>query len=201
MPIYPPGRWTMKITPWSIGLLLILPCGLFAAQQGNQPAMQQPSSSSLVDAARRTRELKKEQPKPVRVWNDDNVPKTDGVSVVGQMPAPEAASAPASGNNPSAAPARAPENLTGVAAELNSAKEQLKSLQTDLDILQRKSTLDEQMYLSKPEYQNDKEAAAGLKSEQDNVAALQAEIVEQQKKVDELQAKLAASAPPPPGSN
>ncbi len=187
----------MKIACWSIGLLLILPFGLSAAQQGDQPATQQASSSSLVDAARRTREQKKEQPKAVRVWNDDNVPKTDGVSVVGQTPAPEGVSSSTGGNNPSAAPAPAPapENLTGVAAELNSAKEQLKSLQTDLDIFQRKYTLDEQMYLSKPEYENDKEAAAALKSEQDRVAALQAEIVEQQKKVDELQAKLSASAP------
>jgi hypothetical protein len=185
----------MKIARWSIGLLLILPFGLPAGQQGDQPTTQQPSSSSLVDAARRSRELKKEQPKAVRVWNDDNVPKTDGVSVVGQTPAPAGASASAGGNNPGAAPAPVPENLTGVAAELDAAKEHLKSLQTDLDILQRKSALDEQMYLSKPEYENDKEAAAGLKSEQDKVAALQAEIVEEQKKVDQLQAKLSASAP------
>jgi hypothetical protein len=185
----------MKIACCSIGLLLILPFGLSAAQQGDQPATQQASSSSLVDAARRTREQKKEQPKAVRVWNDDNLPKTEGVSVVGQTPAPEGVSASTGGNNPSVAPTSAPENLTGVAAELNSAKEHLKSLQTDLDIFQRKCTLDEQMYLSKPEYENDKEAAAALKSEQDRVAALQAEIVEQQKKVDELQAKLSASAP------
>jgi hypothetical protein len=185
----------MKIARWSIGLLLILPFGLSAAQQGDQPATQQASSSSLVDAARRTREQKKEQPKAVRVWNDDNVPKTDGVSVVGQTPAPEGASASAGGNNPGAAPAPAPENLTGVAAELNAAKEHLKSLQTDLDIFQRKYTLDEQMYLSKPEYENDKEAAAQLKGEQDRVAALQAEIVEEQKKVDQLQAKLSGSPP------
>jgi hypothetical protein len=187
----------MKKTCWSIGLLLVLPFGLSAAQQGDQPTTQQASSSSLVDAARRTREQKKEQPKAVREWNDDNVPKTDGVSVVGQTQAPEGSNASQSGNNPGAAPAPVRENLTGVAAELATAKERLKSLQTDLDILQRKSALDEQMYLSKPEYENDKEAAAALKSEQDKVTALQAEVVEQQKKVDELQAKLSASAPAP----
>src|SRR6202050_3103691 len=147
MPICPLGRWTMKITLWSIVLLLILPFGLSAAQQGDQPATQQGSRSSLVDAARRTREQKKEQPKAVRVWNDDNLPKTDGVSVVGQTPAPEGVSASTGGNNPRAAPTSAPENLTGVAAALNSAKEHLKSLQTDLDIFQPKYTLDEQMYL------------------------------------------------------
>jgi hypothetical protein len=185
----------MKIVRWSIGLLLILPFALSAAQQGNQQSTQQPTSTALVDAARRTREQKKEQPKPVRVWNDDDVPKNNGVSVVGQTS--EGASAATGGNNPGAAPAPVTENLTGVAAELATAKEHLKSLQTDLDILQRKSALDEQMYLSKPEYQNDKEAAAGLKGEQDKVAALQAEIVEEQKKVDQLQAKLSASAPAP----
>ncbi|MGB8541706.1 MAG: hypothetical protein WCD49_08730 [Candidatus Acidiferrales bacterium] len=185
----------MKIARWSIGLLLILPLGLSAGQQGDQPSTQQPTNNSLVDAARRAREQKRDQPKAVHVWNDDNVPKTNGVSVVGQTPGPEATSASADGSNPGAAPAPIQENLTGIAAQLNSAKEHLKSLQTDLDILQRKSALDEQVYLSKPEYENDKEAAAGLKSEKDKVAALQAEVVEEQKKVDELQAKLSASAP------
>jgi hypothetical protein len=194
----------MKITRWSIGLLLILPFGLSAAQQGDQPATQQASSSSLVDAARHTREQKKEQPKAVRVWNDDNVPKTDGVSVVGQTTtsanAGASASTPANptadGQNP-AAQAPAPENLAAVTADLATAKERLKSLQTDLDILQRKNALDEQMYLSKPEYENDKAGAAQLKSEQSQIAALQTEIVEAQKKVDQLQAKLSASAPSP----
>ena|ERR1700683_5319020 len=204
MPICPLGRWTMKITLWSIVLLLILPFGLSAAQQGDQPATQQGSRSSLVDAARRTREQKKEQPKAVRVWNDDNVPKTDGVSVVGQTAtsanAGTSANTPANptadGQNP-AAQAPAPENLAAVTADLETAKERLKSLQTDLDILQRKNTLDEQMYLSKPEYENDKEGAAQLKSEQNQITALQTEIVEAQKKVDQLQAKLSASATTP----
>ena len=38
-------------------------------------------------------------------------------------------------------------------AELAAAKEHLQSLQTDLDILQRTHTLDEQMYLGKPEHE------------------------------------------------
>src|SRR6202034_2802044 len=205
MPICPWGDGTMKIARWSIGLLLILPFGLSAAQQGDQQSTQQPANNSLVDAARRTREQKKEQPKAVHVWNDDNVPKTVGVSVVGQTPAAESASGPAStaanstasGQNPAAAAAApAPEDLAAVTAELTSAKDHLKSLQTDLDILQRKNTLDEQMYLSKPEHENDKEGAALLKGEQDQITALQTEIVEAPKKVDELQAKLSASTPP-----
>jgi len=191
----------MKIVRWTAGLLLILPFGVCAAQQGDQQSTQQPAGSSLVDAARRAREQKKDQPKAVRVWNDDNVPKTDGVSVVGQISTSESASASAnsaanstaSGQNPSAAQAPAPENLAAVTADLEAAKEHLKSLQTDLDILQRKYGLDEQMYLSKPEHENDREGAAQLKGEQNQIAALQAEIVEAQKKVDQLQAKLSGS--------
>lgn len=190
----------MKIARWSVGLFLILPFGVCAAQQGDQQSTQQPAGNSLVDAARRAREQKKDQPKAVRVWTDDNVPKTDGVSVVGQTSTSEsagasantAANSPAGGQNP-AAQAPAPANLAVVTADLEAAKEHLKSLQTDLDILQRKYALDEQMYLSKPEHENDKEGAAQLKIEQNQIAALQAEIVEAQKKVDQLQGKLSGS--------
>jgi|ERR1700693_1004709 len=193
----------MKIARWSIGLLLVLPLGLSAAQQGDQQSTPQPPASSLAEASRHAREQKKDQAKAVHVWNDDNLPKTEGVSVVGQTPAAEnlnasgnaPVTATAGSDNSAAAPAPAPENLAAVTSELNAAKEHLQSIQKDLDILQRKYGLDEQTYLSKPEHQNDREGAAQLKGEQNQIAALQAEIVEAQKKVDLLQSKLSGSGP------
>jgi hypothetical protein len=187
----------MKIARWSIGLLLVLPLGLSAAQQGDQQSTPQPAASSLAEASRHAREQKKDQAKAVHVWNDDNLPKAEGVNVVGQTSVAENASGGATavsgGANPAAAPAPSAENLAAVTAELTTAKEHLQSLQTDLNILQRKYGLDEQMYLSKPEYKNDREGAAQLKNEQTQIAALQAEVVEAQKKVDLLQSKLSGS--------
>jgi hypothetical protein len=186
----------MKIVRWSIGLLLVIPLGLSAAQQGDQQSSAQPAVSSLAEASRHAREQKKDQAKAVHVWNDDNLPKAEGVSVVGQTPTASGnASATAGSDNSAAAPAPAPENLAAVTSELNAAKEHLQSIQRDLDILQRKYGLDEQMYLSKPEHQNDREGAAQLKGEQNQIAALQAEIVEAQKKVDLLQSRLSGSGP------
>ena len=186
----------MKIARWSIGLLLVLPLGLSAAQQGDQQSTQQPAANSVVEASRRAREQKKDQAKAGHVWNDDNLPKAEPVSVVGQTPAAENASAgtaaPSGGASPAAAaPGPSAADLAAVTAELTASKERLQSIQKDLDILQRKYGLDEQTYLSKPEYKNDREGAAQLKSEQNQIAALQAEIVEAQKKVDLLQSKLA----------
>jgi hypothetical protein len=189
----------MKIARWSVGLLLVLPLGLSAAQQGDQQSTPQPAASSLAEASRHAREQKKDQAKAVHVWNDDNLPKTEVVSVVGQTPVADnpsaVAAAPSGVASPAAAPAPSAENLAAVTAELSTAKEHLQSIQKDLDILQRKYGLDEQTYLSKPEYKNNREGAAQLKGEQNQIAALQAEIVEAQKKVDLLQSKLSASAP------
>jgi hypothetical protein len=186
----------MKI---AIGLFLLLPLGLSAAQQGDQQSTQQPAANSVVEASRHAREQKKDQAKAVHVWNDDNLPKAAEVSVVGQTPVADnpsgSATAPSGGTSPAAPPAPSATDLAAVTAELTTAKEHLQSIQKDLDILQRKYGLDEQTYLSKPEYKNDREGAAQLKSEENQIAALQAEIVEAQKKVDLLQSKLAGSAP------
>ena len=204
----------MKIALWGLGILLVMPLGVVAAQQ-------QSTADPVVEAARRTREEKKDQAKAPRVWNNDDIPKTNGVSVVGETPAASAGSSTgdaANGASPTTAAAATPgaaqngaaagaapgtgtgtvaENLAAITAELNAAKEHLKSLQTDLDILQRKFTLDQQMYLGKPEHENDKAGAEQIQDEQDQISAKQLEVADAQAKVDELQAKQAALAPPP----
>lgn len=187
----------MKIARWGIWLLLILPSGNAAGQQVDQQTTPQPANSSLAEVSRRARDQKKDPTKSTHVWNDDNIPKTQGVSVVGQTSGVVPPAATLSGQATAGGPAQpaASENPTAINADLTDAKEHLQSLKTDLDIAQRKYGLDEQMYLSKPEHENDREGAAQLKSEQSQITALQAEVAEAQKKVDELQAKLTKSAP------
>ena len=184
----------MKIALWGLGILLVMPLGAVA---GQEQSTQQSQADPVAEAARRAREQKKDQAKATHVWNDENIPKTNGVSVVGE----DSAAGVGAGTNGAAAAVAGPgapaENAATVSAELNSAKEHLKSLQTDLDILQRKYVLDQQMYLSKPEHENDKEGAAQMQDEEDQIAAKQQEVADAQKKVDELQAKLTALTPAP----
>jgi hypothetical protein len=209
----------MKIARWGLGILLVMPLGVVAGQQqSSQQATQQAPADPVAEAARRAREQKKDEAKTPHVWSNDDIPKTNGVSVVGETPAAGAGASAgdaANGANPAAAPAVAPngdgaaaapgqpaasEKTGAIAAELVTAKEQLKSLQTDLDIAQRKYGLDQQTYLSNPQHQDDVAGASQLKDEEDQIAAKQQEITDSQKKVDEIQARLtaAASAPTPP---
>jgi hypothetical protein len=196
----------MRVGRWVLLTLVLSPLGTAAAQQ--QQASQQPAQQedSLAAAARRTRDQKKDQAKPKKIYDNDNLPATPGgVNVVGQTESesgtssagtaePNAAS-PAGGNGGGGVGAtdsvsNAAKNKAAISAELSAAKEQLQNLKNDLDILQRKFTLDQQTYYSKPDYSSDKEGAAKLKDERNEIEAKQQEVADAQKKVDELQSNL-----------
>jgi hypothetical protein len=202
----------MKIARLSLGVLLILPVGFAAGQSQTPPPPPQQqdaqsSSTSLAEAAKRAREAKKDDQKPARVWDNDTVPKAGAqISVVGEAPAgadagSSAASAAADGSANAAAPAKSSaksggQDQSALKSQIANAKEKLSTIKTDLDLLQRTNTLDSQMYYGKPDYSSDKEGAAKLKDEQDQIAAKQQEMDDQQTKIDELEAELAKIAPP-----
>jgi chromosome segregation ATPase len=80
-------------------IILIPATSGLCQQQGQQtstPAAQPPTKQedSLAAAARRSREQKKEASKPVKVFDNDNIPTHGGISTVGNISAPEAANAP-----------------------------------------------------------------------------------------------------------
>ncbi len=211
----------MKIAKLGLVGLLAWAPGVAAAQQQSSQSSQstqtqssdQKQDDSLAAAARRAREQKKETPKPAKVWDNENIPsKPDGISVIGESssgsgnadqsatPAATASNAPNAAKD-SAAEAREKAELT---AELAEAKEHLASLTTDLDILTRKYGLDQQMFYTKPDYASDRDGAAKLKAEEDDMAAKKEEIEAAQKKIDELTAKLnqsASSSDTKPASN
>jgi hypothetical protein len=206
----------MKIAHWGLGILLVMPMGI-AAGQAQPPAQEAPApapTDSLAAAAKQAREAKKDQGKPARVWDDDTVPKSnDAISVVGRTPADDSNNAAAAAGD--AANAAAPAdgaaagagNRGALETSIQNAKEKLATVKVDLDLLQRTYTLDSQMYYIKPDYASDTDGAAKLKGEQDQIAAKQQEMDEQQKKIDDLEAELsklpAAATPPatPPSDN
>ena len=184
----------MRIVRWGLAILLVLPAGIAAAQQDQQP-------QTLAEAARLAREQKKDQPKATHYWDNDTVPKTPNeVSVVGQASAATAtgeekdANSPAAGAPASDAGAAKGSSDSAAQSELNDAKERLKNLTADLDLVTRQNDLDRRTYYGKPDYSSDTDGADKLKREETEIEAKKQEVAEAQKKVDELQAKL---GPPP----
>ena len=189
----------MKIAHWSLGILLVMPMGIAAgqAQPPAQDAQAPAPTDSLAAAAKQAREAKKDQPKSARVWNDDTIPKSNAaISVVGQTPDDNAgaAAAPAAAANGSAGAsggaAAGGGDRKALEGSIANAKEKLATIKVDLDLLQRTYTLDSQMYYIKPDYASNTDGAAKLKDEQDQIAAKQQEMDDEQKKIDDLNAEL-----------
>jgi hypothetical protein len=213
----------MKCATWGVIILLLAPASVAAAKQqstqqedpvaaagrratnGNfTSGLTGGQEDPVAAAARRVREQKKQQTKATKVWDNENIPKDPGaLSVVGQS-APENEAAPSdssasTGTKPAAAgnggkvaltPA---EQKSVIESDLAAAKEQLQTLQNDFDILQRKYTLDQQMYYGRTDFASDKAGAASLQDEQNQIDAKQQEMIAAQQKVADLQAKLNAA--------
>src|ERR1700675_179564 len=212
----------MKIACAGFILLLALPVKFAAARPlGKQQTSDQQQPASIAEAARRTREQKKSHPQATHSWDNDNIPTNPNeVSVVGSPAAPppdenapsartdNATGAPAGAQNAGAAPpsgdaAKEASAQAAVRSELDSAKDRLKTLMANLDILSRQYTLDQQQYYSKPNYSSDRDGQERLNKEQNDVEAKRQEVAEAQKKVGELQAKLGppSSTQPPQNPN
>jgi hypothetical protein len=112
-----------------------------------------PQEDSLAAAARKAREQKKDQTgaKPARVFNNDNIPTTGGVSAVGTDTsagaadsadgATESAKAPATGGAP------APSGEKAWRERFDRLRKKLQQDEDDLEILQRElGVLDVQYY-------------------------------------------------------
>ena len=175
-------------------------CGLailLLALGGSSFAQQSAQDDSLAAAARQARDQKKQQAKPSKVWDNDNIPKSPGgLTLAGSSSeASEASTGAASaGNNSNAAsaakdsPAAQAEKKASLLEGLAAAKETLQNLQNDLDIMQRKLAVDQQTHYGKPDFANsDKAGAAALTDEQGQIDSKQEEIGLAQQKVAELQ--------------
>jgi hypothetical protein len=205
----------MKTGRFALAMLLALGVGAITLAQDNSEAAGQSSTDALAAAARRARQERKDQPKTAKVYTNDNLPSNATISFVGSEPS---ASVPAAkdANTPAAPAAKTPTvtqnaqtpaspSLAAAAkmtpeqkkgedeAALVTAKQQLESTKKDLDIQQRKFALDQQSYMSNPNHDSDKEAAAALQTEQDNISARRDEVDAAQKVVNDLELRLGIS--------
>jgi hypothetical protein len=206
----------MNLAKWGMVALFVFPGIALAGQgQATQPTQQSdqkqtqtqaPSNKDarareqqdpLAAAARRAQEEKKQQPKAAKVWTNDNIPSTPGnISVVGETGSAQgdATETKVDQNGTGTTENRGSESgddrKAALQKELDTAKEQLQGIKTDLDILSRKHVLDQQMYYGKPDFASDTEGAARLKNEETEIASKKQDVDAAQKKVDDLTAKL-----------
>jgi len=166
---------------------------------------QSDSAPSVAEAARRAREKKKENAKPVRTLTNDDLPAAPaGDAVIGTAaPAPAAkgedAVAPAANDDgEKRPPASANDEKAKLrkeynAAALERAKKQLAQLLSELDIMERKAVLDSDSYYSKTDYASDKEGKANLDAEAQQISDKKQAADELKARVAELQAMVGDS--------
>jgi hypothetical protein len=149
------------------------------------------SQESVAEAARRAREQKKAAAKPAKVFTEDDVKPAASTA------APEP-TATFGSQNPSAAATQAPSGSSGAAdakdektlKEIAFLKEQIKQAESDLDLLQRQLSLEQDTYLSKADYAHDT-------TEKAIVDALKQQTADKQQEVTRLKAHLADLQPAP----
>jgi len=154
------------------------------AQSQSDPA------PSVAEAARRAREKKKENAKPVRTLTNDDLPAAPaGDAVTGTATPTPAAKGDANDDGEKKPPAAPNDEIAKQrkaynAAALERAKKQLAQLLSELDIMERKAVLDSDSYYSKTDYASDKEGKANLDAEAQQIS-------DKKQTVDELKARVA----------
>src|SRR5271156_5213282 len=105
--------------------------GQAASQTSQAPPVQQ---DSLAAAARRSREQKKDQPKPAKVITNENIPTQGGISAVGSSStaAPGATADNAAGP---AKPGSAPSDEKGWREKFANLRHKVEQDQAELDVM------------------------------------------------------------------
>ena len=180
-----------------------------AARRAREQRKEQPKSAKVWDndtIPKKPGEVSVIGQKPEGSSTDDATANANANAAAGDAgAAPAENSADVAGAPPTPAPAPAAPaadeksdrdklaaEIAGIQSDLTAARARLQTLKADLDILQRKYTLDSQMYYSKPNYSADKDGAANIAAEKSDLEAKQQEVADAQMKVDQLEAKLAA---------
>ncbi len=164
---------------------------------------QNDSAPSVAEAARRAREQKKTAAKPVRTLTNDDLPgaPVSGANAaeaqVKTAKAEDNAAATSYANQAQAAPVndeKTKEKNAENAAALEHAKKKLTQAEHELDVTQRKASLDSDAYYSKPDFANDKDGKANLDAEAQQISDKKQAVEALKARVAELQA-LVGEAP------
>jgi len=175
-------------------VLLIVGMSCSAIQLAAQDA------PSVADAARRSREQKKETTKPAPVVDNDNLPPASAAD----SSAPAAPAAPDSAAQAQNAPASSDKKEGASSSEDEEKKEKIKALkqeiadkQQSINLLQREIALAQDSFYSNPDHDHDKAGKEKLDSMQSDLSQQQAELAELQAKLAELGPPAETKAPEP----
>jgi hypothetical protein len=178
-----------------VGVFLFCPVAAVQAQS------QTDQNISVVEAARKARETKKEAPKTGKVWTNDNLNRPRANPQTSQ-PSPASAAAEKPPQPPAGQTTASPEesvsagstenqeDAADLAAELSDAKRQLTDAEKDLDLAKREFDLDREQYYSNPDFRADTKGKAALDSLQQQTAAKQKQVQDLKDKVASLEAKV-----------
>jgi hypothetical protein len=176
----------MRIARWAFKVLLLTPLiALLAAGS----ALAQDQDNSIAAAARRAQEQKKDQPKAAKVYDNDHMPTSGPINVVGQQPATGSTADNATVQIVQTKPAPTAAQVAALNSDLASAKQRLADLKADLDIAQRKYVLDQATYLSNPNNPKDKSGASALAAEKSAIDAKAAAVADAERALAAAQAK------------
>jgi hypothetical protein len=172
-----------------------LPITAVAQSQDAQSQQSGSQDSSVADAARRSREKKKNAAKSPKVITDEELDRrnfpagNEGLNVGSdprletEPPSQQAvAAAEAADSNSEQQDAR---EAAAQDAKIARLKEQVGDAEKDFDLAKRQYALDQDSYLSNPDYSHDDAGKTRLQDEKQQIA-------DKQQEVERLKAKLAA---------
>jgi len=170
-----------------------LPIAALARPQDAQSQQSGSQDSSVADAARRSREKKKNAAKSAKVITDEELDKrnfpagNEGLNV-GSAPKletePPSAQAVAAAEAADASTEQDAKEAAARDAKLARLKEQVADAEKDLDLAKRGLALDQDSFQSNPDYSHDAAGKAKLQDEKQ-------QIDDKQQELDRLKAKLA----------
>ncbi len=127
----PAGGWCQQAAGQQSQAQESAQSGATTTSTAQTPVQQQ---DSLADAARKTREAKKDAPKPAKVFDNDNLPGAGGISTVGTEKAAQVADA---GAADAAGPAKPSNGEKAWRDKFAGLRAKLARDQADLDVMQR----------------------------------------------------------------
>jgi len=184
-----------RIMRWVVPLVAVLGAALVHSQDARAQDAATPQNQSVADAARQTREAKKNAAKTSKVISDDDIdtkkvkPGAEGLNVGSQpksdsQPPNAGAVSAVEAADQAAAATETGSGKKGEDPEIARAKAEVAEAAKQLDLLQRGFALDQDSYYSKPDYMSDKAGKAKLDAEQQQIG-------DKQQEVDRLKAHLA----------
>jgi len=182
----------MRTHQFSIGVAALLVAAAVASAQQSQPAppsqpapaAAQPQQPSLADAARKSREQKKADTKPSKVFTNDNIPAVGGVNVVGDASVPS--QNPQPGEN--ASPATSGTNEKAWRGRFAKAHDKLARDQADLDVMQRELGKISVQYYSDPTKQLMQSVTnEDINKQRGKIDAKKAEVAADQQAISDLE--------------